>query len=224
MKHLTLLTPEKALLEKELFRFLGLTDVLVDELIHLKHDTATVSGLTDFMNHFGIWDDIEGLTFCLVPFDDIRRVMLKGGVIEDDESYGFIEGSMHILTDGTPVMFLNKETFSLSVFKHELVHFRQIMDGLDTRIGLDRFWLDVKKPPYFSASRTQEEQYAYPWELEAYATMYDDVSLEREHDKVLSYIEQDIEHDVVNAMRTFYRMIIIPYGRKLPFEVKILDK
>lgn len=223
MNQLKLLTAEQVLLETELFEFLGLTDDHVNELVQLQHDPETVAGLTSYIEHYNAWDSIDGLTFCLVPFDDIKRVLLKGGAFKDDPSFDTVEGSVHILVDGSPVMFLCKERFSPAVLRHELVHFRQVKEGMDKRIGLSRYWLGEKKPDYFSATRTQEEQYALPWELEAYAVMYDDASMKREHDVVLSYIEAGINHDIVEAMRTFYRMIIIPSGRVLPFDIKILD-
>lgn len=222
MTQLNLLTPERARLETELFDFLGLTDDLINELVSLQHDPETIEGLTQFFNAYNIWPLVENVVFCLVPFGDIRRVILKGGVVEDREDFGTIEASVHILQCGTPIMFLNKETFSLSVFKHEMVHIKQVLNGLDVRKGLSRYWMGEKKPDYFTYGRSQEEQYALPWELEAYATMYTDEDLKREHDKVLTLIKEDREPEVVEAMRLFYRMIIIPYGRKLPFEIEIL--
>jgi len=223
MTRLNLATPDLLRKEQGTFDFFGLSEENVEELVNLPHDPETIAGLTKFFDMYNLWDAVEGIVFCLVPFSEIKRVILKGGVLIDDEELDVIGGSVHILLDGRPIMFLQKETFSLSVFRHEMVHVKQVREGLDTRIGLKRHWMGEPKPDYLTYGRDLESQYKLPWELEAYATMYTDEDLKREHDRILDLIERDVEPEQVALMRMFYRMIIIPYGRQLPFEVKILE-
>ena len=100
MSRLNLVTPELLRKEQATYDFFGLTEEHVEELVNLPHDEDTIAGLTYFFDTYKLWDVVEGIVFCLVPFGEIKRVLLKGGILIDHEELDCIGGSVHILVGG----------------------------------------------------------------------------------------------------------------------------
>lgn len=190
----------------------------IHNILRLQHHPDAIRGVTMFVEHFDLWDDVDGLTFCLVPFKDIYEVFNDGG-FKHIGSVHDIEGMFTILADNTPVMFLDVESFTPAVFRHELIHYKQFQRGDTTRVGYDFFWKGQKKPGFFEQSHTFEEQCQFEWEMEAYALMYTDDELYAEHQAGMEAISNNTHHEIVERMRDYYRLVITPYGRELPFEV-----
>lgn len=219
-KSVSLLTPEQIKSEIPLFKLWGFSDSKIETIANLPHHPDAIKGINMFIDHFNMWDDVDGLTFCLVPFKLIYKTFLEGGFKEVNAAEE-IEGMFSVLADGTPVMFLDIETFTPSVFRHELIHYKQYQRGDSTREGYKFYWKGTEKPGFFDQSRSLAEQCEFEWELEAYALMYTDEELYQEHQAGMEAIANDTHHEIVNRMRDYYRLVIGPYGRELPFKVML---
>lgn len=215
--NITLLSPEKIKLEQSLFSSWNLTSTDIELLCNLENPIDAVKGFTSFIEGYNLWQNVEGLTFCLVPFRLIYEILKHRSIPSIDVED--ISAVFTILSDNTPVMFIDPTEFTPSVFRHELVHYKQFKKGLSTRVGNKFYWKGKEKPNFFDQTRSLEEQSMLEWELEAYALMYTDEELYRDYLMFEKALCSNTDQDIIQRMKDYYRLILKPFGRKLPFEV-----
>ena len=199
----------------------GLSIDVINTLASFQCNPKHVEWLKQFIVSNEFINDCKGLTFAICEFNDIYNLLQVNGMNKTISTPYNIEGMFSILPDGTPLMTVIPSKFSIANFRHELIHYDQFKRGDCKVIDNQSYYLGIKKPSLFEQSLSMREQFKLPWELEAYAYMYNDDELEETYRKAEQAIINNTDKDIVNDLRIFHAYCITEAKRILPFKHNI---